>query len=215
MLRAVCFDLMDTVIVDPYREALAAGTGLPAGELSGLVDRRAWPDFEEARIDEATFAARFFLESSGRTLDLAALHRARRAGYRWVPGMRELVGGLGGRVDRHVASNYPVWIEELRREFALDERFEGVWASHHLGVRKPAPVFFTRLLAAVGHAPGACLLVDDRVANCAAAEAAGMRAHRFTTAADLAVRLRAEGVATAVPGEVSPGRDDPGGSRGR
>jgi HAD superfamily hydrolase (TIGR01509 family) len=192
MLTAVCFDLMDTVIYDPFREAIEAGTGLDLKTAAKHRDASCWPAFEIAEIDEETFARRYFPEGSPFRFDMEAFHRVRREGYRFLPGMRELVGALGGRVDRYVASNYPVWIEEVRHTFALDTLFEDVIASHHLRARKPAPTFFEGLLARVPHAAEACLFVDDRVDNCEGAERMGMRAHHFTSAEDLEARLRTE-----------------------
>jgi FMN hydrolase / 5-amino-6-(5-phospho-D-ribitylamino)uracil phosphatase len=196
MIRAVVFDLMGTLLADPFREALEAGTGMGMRELLAVKNPDAWPAFERAEIDEAEFVRRFFTAGGAeRTLDIDAFHRARREGYAWLPGMRELVCGLEGRADRYIASNYPVWVEEVRVQFGLDECSDGIFASCHLGVRKPAPEFFERLLDKVGHDPDRCLFVDDRQDNCDGAEAAGMRAHRFTDAADLAARLAAEGLA--------------------
>ncbi len=198
MLRAVCLDLMDTLLHDPYLAALQAATGTDIAALRRVTDPESWPQFEVAAIDETEFLRRFFADPrAGRTFDLEAFHRVRRAGYRFLPGMPELVDALRGRVARYVASNYPVWIEELRATFALDDRFEGVWASHHLGVRKPDPRFYARLLEAIDQRASDCLFVDDRLANCEAAEAAGMRVHVFTNARDLRTRLRAEGVLAA------------------
>lgn len=194
MIRIVLLDLMDTLVVDPYRAAVRAATGLELDEARPHRDPGAWPAFEVGALDEAAFFARFWGDGVDWSVDVAAFHRARRAGYRWVPGAREILDGLEGRVERHVASNYPVWIEELRARFRLDHRTEGVWSSHRLGVRKPEPAFFHRVLDGVGAEPGETLFVDDRAANCDAARAVGMRAHLFVDAADLGERLRAEAV---------------------
>ncbi len=200
MLRALCFDLMDTLLYDPYREALQAAIGADVATVAELIDPRSWPDFEIGAIDEAEFARRFFsTPDAGRTFDLEAFSRVRRAGYRWLPGMRELVDDLRGRVCCYVASNYPIWIEDVRVAFALDQHFDGVYASTHLGVRKPDPRFYRRLLDAIGHDPAECLFVDDRRRNCEAAEQAGMRAHVVAGAGDLVSRLRAEGLAPREP----------------
>jgi HAD superfamily hydrolase (TIGR01509 family) len=199
MLRAVCFDLMGTVLYDPYPQAVEAATGMELATVMAHKDPQSWPDFEVGAIDEATFAERFFArpESSapdGLRFDLAAFRRVLREGYCFLPGMAELVASLAGITDRYLASNYPVWVEELRQAFALDRRVEGVYASHHLGVRKPELSFYQRLLDRIGHAAGDCLFVDDRRHNCDGAREAGMRAHLFTSAADLADRLAAEGL---------------------
>src|SRR5258708_28724956 len=128
---------MDTVIRDPYREAILAATGVDAREAFRHNDKRCWPEFEIGAIDEAEFARRYFANAPEMRFDLDAFHRARRAGYAFLPGMREILVALRGRIVRHLASNYPVWIEELRAAFEFDELFEGVYASCHLRVRKP------------------------------------------------------------------------------
>ncbi|MGK3994722.1 HAD family hydrolase [Sorangium sp. So ce1024] len=196
MVRAVCFDLMDTLLYDPYREALAAAIRAAApAEIARHRDPTCWPAFECGDIDEAEFARRFFRGGAeGVSFDIEAFNRVRRAGYRFLPGVREIVEALDGRALRFVASNYPVWVEEVRETFALDALFEGVYSSHHLRVRKPAREFFDRLVGRIGVAAGACLFVDDRAENCDAAAAVGMRAHRFDGAAGLRARLVDEGL---------------------
>lgn len=194
MLRALCLDLMGTLVHDPYREAVVAATGMDLETLRGLKDPDAWPAFEIGAIDEAEFARRFFATDE-HTFDLAAFHRVRRAGYAFLPGMEALLDDTAPLVECHVASNYPVWVEELADRFCLRERLEGVWSSHHLGVRKPDPAFYEALLEGIGHDAGACLFVDDREENCAGARRVGMRTHRFSDADDLRRRLRREGLA--------------------
>lgn len=190
---------MDTVIRDPYREAIEAATGLPLAEALPLRDPRSWPEFEVAAIDEAEFARRFFGAGSGRpdeprapAFDLAAFHRARRAGYAFLPGVRPILEALRGRVRTFVASNYPVWIDELRATHRLDELFDGVFASHHFRVRKPSRAFYERLLEAIGLPAEDCLFVDDRAANCEGAARLGMRTHVFVDAETLREALVAE-----------------------
>ena len=185
---------MDTVLVDPYRDALHAAVGpVDWAAVQHLRDRTAWSDFEVAAIDEEEFVRRFWLDP-GRGFDREAFSAARHAGYRFVEGMDVLLASLRGRVQRHLASNYPVWIEELRLRFALDELFEGVWASHHLGVRKPDRTFYTLLLERIAVPAERVLFVDDRAENCEAAENAGMHAHHFTGTPALARHLAAAGL---------------------
>jgi FMN hydrolase / 5-amino-6-(5-phospho-D-ribitylamino)uracil phosphatase len=195
MVRALLLDMMGVLVRDPYREALQAATGVDELTAQRFKDPTCWPLFEVAEIDEAEFVRRFFAPAPGApALDVEAFHATRRRGYRLLPGMRELVGGLEGRVERYVASNYPVWVEELRSRFRFDDWFEGVYASHHLGVRKPDPAFFARLLERIGHEPGDCLFVDDREANCAAAARCGIPAHHFVDAVGLRRALAARGL---------------------
>ena len=196
MLTALCLDLMGVVLHDPYLEAIQAAVSLPMEEVWRRRDATSWPEFECGFIEEAEFLRRFWADpATTPPFDPEAFHRTRRAGYRFLDGMERLIADArDAGLALHVASNYPVWIEELRGAFGLDRRFDGVWASCHLGVRKPDAAFYERLLEKVGLPAEACLFADDRQVNVDAAAAVGMRAHLFTSAEDLRARLRAEGV---------------------
>jgi HAD superfamily hydrolase (TIGR01509 family) len=196
MLAALCLDLMGTVLYDPYMEAIEAATGMTLAEVVRVKDPHSWPDFEMGLIDEAEFVRRFYVSDATGSFDISAFHRVRWQGYRYLPGMAELLDDIDGVVPRYVASNYPVWIEDLGRHFDFARRFDGVFASCHLGVRKPDPAFFDRMLAVIGRPPQRCLFVDDRQDNCDAAAAAGMRTHLFEGSEGLRQRLREEHVLT-------------------
>lgn len=189
-LAAVAFDLMDTVIRDPYREALEAATERPLREVFRHKDPEAWPAFERGDLTEEEYFAAF----GDLDLDVEAFHRARREGYEVLPGMRELLDDLAGQVLRVTASNYPVWVDDVVATL-LEGSFDRVLASHHLGVRKPKPAFYESLCAELELVPGAVLFVDDRDDNVAAAREAGLRTHPFAGADDLRQRLRDEGLA--------------------
>jgi HAD superfamily hydrolase (TIGR01509 family) len=183
VIRVVAFDLMDTVLYDPFREALAAATDVSLAELFRRRDPSVYPAFERGELDEAAYWGHY--ERAGVAVDPDAFHRVRREGIRFLPGMARLLDELTGRVQRVTASNYPIWVEQLAREH-LTGRFEHVLASYHLGVRKPEQAFYERLLAAVDASADEVLFVDDREENVAGAREAGIDAHRFTDV----VRLR-------------------------
>jgi len=209
MIGVVCFDLMDTLVRDPYREALRAATGEGPEGLAARRDPTAWPAFERGELDAATFAARVLPDGG---FDLAAFDRARRAGYAWLPGMRGLLDELEGVATRWLATNYPAWVEELLAGRGVlggegvGARVEGVTASYRVGVRKPDPGFFATLLEATGSAdaPGRCLLVDDRAVNCEAAAAHGLAVHHFDGAEGLRRRLALEGLLPDRPRAAGP-----------
>lgn len=191
-IRAVAFDLMDTVLSDPFREALVAATNLPVDELLLRRDPHVYPAFECGYLDEDAYWAHY--AAIGVTADRDAFHRVRRDGIGWLPGMGDLLDDLAGVVWRATASNYPSWIDELSGDH-LDGRFEHVFASCHFGVRKPDPAFYDALLAALDLPGDAVLFVDDRQENVDAAITAGIDAHRFRDAATVRAWLRARGVA--------------------
>lgn len=179
MIRVVAFDIMDTLLHDPYRAALRAATGLELRDLRGRRDPALYPAFERGELTEEEYWAGH--REAGLDVDPEAFHRVRRAGIRWLPGMRELLADLQGRVRRVTASNYPVWIEELATG-PLAGHLDEVLASHHLGARKPDQGFYVRLLERLGVDASEVAFVDDREENVAAAAVAGMTAHRFVDA---------------------------------
>lgn len=182
---------MDTVIRDPYREALEAATGVSVRELFAGRDGSAYPAFERGELAEEAYWATY--DEAGFPVDVEVFHAARRAGYRWLPGMRELLDELTGEVERVVASNYPRWIDEVAATF-LGDAFDAVHASCHLGARKPDPDFYTALLGELDAAPGEVAFVDDREANVAAARAVGLHATVFAGADELRAWLGQLGI---------------------
>jgi len=190
-IQAIAFDVMDTLLSDPFREALLAATGLELAELARRRDPAVYPAFERGELTETEYWAHH--ASLGVEVDPDAFHRVRREGTLWLDGMRELLGELEGRVLRLTASNYPVWIEELAAG-PLDGVVDRVLASCHLGARKPDAAFYRRLLSRVQLAPEVVAFVDDREENVAAARAVGMPAHHFTDVAALRAWLEELGV---------------------
>ncbi|MFA9430527.1 HAD-IA family hydrolase [Egicoccus sp. AB-alg2] len=176
MIRAVAFDLMDTVVRDPYREALRAATGLPLDELFRRRPPQAYPALERDELAEADYWAAF--TEHGIDVDPDAFHRTRLSGTTWLEGMAELLDELGGTVLRATASNYPRWIDDLA-DTLLAGRFDRVLASCHLGARKPDARFFHGLLDELGYAAAEVLFVDDREENVTGAREVGIAAHRY------------------------------------
>lgn len=182
MIRAIAFDVMDTLVVDQYRNALLAATGL---SFTKLIERRpegVYAAFESGLLTEDEYWQRF--RDAGIACDPEAFHTVRHAGTAWIDGMDTLLDDLAGKVLRVTASNYPVWIEELARGI-LATRLDRVIASYQLGVRKPDPAFYTKILALTDVAPEQMLFVDDRPENVVSAQKLGIASHQFVDAPTL------------------------------
>ena len=92
----ILFDVMDTLVTDPYYEAMPVFFGMSFGDLRMAVHPASWIEFEEGRISEAEYLARFFRD--GQSVDGQALIPCLRNAYRWIEGMKELLAdgkGLG------------------------------------------------------------------------------------------------------------------------
>jgi 2-haloacid dehalogenase len=72
--------------------------------------------------------------------------------------------------------------------------FDGCFISGFEGVIKPDPRFFTLALERFHLEPEACLFVDDRAVNCAAARALGIPAIEFSSAGALRQELVTRGL---------------------
>lgn len=183
---------MDTVVHDPFRDAITAATGRTLEEVLARKDPGPWLRFERGELTEE----QYFQSYAPLGLDVEIFQRVRRAGYAFLPGMEPILHDLTGAVVRAAATNYPIWVDELATGL-LAGCFDVFVSSHRLGVRKPDPRFFERLCAIVGAPPGDVLLVDDRLANVEGARVAGLQGHLFTSAQELRQRLEADGVLSA------------------
>jgi len=66
--------------------------------------------------------------------------------------------------------------DNWRRILPVDDLFDLVIDSSHVGMRKPNPAIYTYAAEQLGVAPERCVFLDDAAGNVAGAETAGMRA---------------------------------------
>ncbi len=114
-----------------------------------------------------------------------------------VPGVHDLVEALDARgVPLFAITNFSAdfWPPFHARERAFFDRFRDIVVSGEVKLLKPDPAIYFLALDRFRLNPREALFVDDRAINVAAAEAVGMHAHLFTTAAELDRRLRADGL---------------------
>lgn len=190
----VAWDLMQTLVTDPFREAHEAGTGLSWEQFESRRPNGSYHRLERGEIIEEQYWAD--LRAHGVDVDVDRFHATRRDGYRWLPGMRKLLRECATAVITVVASNYPDWIADVfPDEFArLGVRCHASW---QFGCRKPDPEFFAALAAAEGVPVNELALVDDREENVAELRRLGGRGIHMDSAAGVAAQLRAFGVLTA------------------
>jgi HAD superfamily hydrolase (TIGR01509 family) len=188
----IAFDLMDTVVLDPFFSEVVGRLG---GSLDAL-DSAAWAEFELGRIDEPAYLARMLHPGVPCALEPHTIRDLILASYRYLDGMEALLLELRarGRAQLWAFSNYPLWLERARAVLDLDRLFDGYAVSYRLGARKPERAAFHALGALTGVPLERTLLVDDREPNVAAARALGMAAHRFAGAAPLRRALLADGL---------------------
>lgn len=186
-------DVMDTLVYDPFHAEIPRFFGMNLRELLPLLQPGSWVSFELDALAEDEFLARFFAD--GRPVDGAGLRAAVRGGYRLLPGIEPLLEELRERgVAMHALSNYPCWYALVEDAVRLSRWVEWSFVSCKTGLRKPDPEAYRNACRALGVEPAACLFVDDRESNCAAAREQGMDAVRFTDAGALRSALIERGV---------------------
>lgn len=191
--RVLLLDVMGTLVHDPFYVEVPRFFGMSLEELIAAKHPRAWIDFELGEIDEATLLRRYFAD--GRELDGEGLKRAMSQAYRLLPGIEPLLHALYARgLPLHALSNYPQWYQLVEERVGLSRYLRWSFVSCLMGLRKPDPRLFLRVLDELGVPPSACLVVDDRAENCRAAAEEGMDAILFTDAAALRRELVARNV---------------------
>ena len=188
MTTVILWDLMDTLIRDPFFTHVADHFGTDLRTLATQLRPGTWPKFELNEIDEATLYEEFFLD--GHTFDGPALKQCMVDNCAWLDGMPELLQALLLRdVPMHVLSNYPHWYEQYDQRLEVSSLVPLTFVSCETGHRKPSPDAFLGACRTLGVAAESCLLVDDREANVEAARAVGMDGLRFSGSVS---RLRAD-----------------------
>lgn len=194
MPRLILWDLMDTLIRDPFYTHVPAFFGLSFEDLIAQKHKRAWGQFELGRIDEAELFATFF--EDGRPFDGPGLKRCMVEHAEWIAGIPALLAELReAAVPMHVLSNYSPWYRDYDARLGLSQYVQLSFVSCHTGHRKPAAEAFLHACRALDVTPAECLFVDDRAANVGAAEQLGMPAVQFGgDVSELRARLRVLGL---------------------
>lgn len=186
MAHLLLFDLMDTVLVDPFFPAIRSF--LDEEGIRTWVSLRSpgvFEAFEKGEISEREYFRRFFV-----TDDLPAhippIHRLKKRMFRSVrfrPGMEDLLARLAQHpeIKLGIASNYSAWYHTvLEKRPELETFFDLFFFSCEMGARKPDPAYFDVIensLQEVLPDPRSIWFFDDRPANLLPARKRGWNAH--------------------------------------
>jgi FMN phosphatase YigB (HAD superfamily) len=177
--RAILWDVMDTLVCDPFRDAMPAFFGMTLEAMLVAKHPTAWAAFERGELSERAFLATFFRD--GRVYDTEGFKACVRGAYRWVDGMQDLLSELKARDHAmHTLSNYPEWHRWIEERLGLSRYLRWTFVSWQTGLRKPAPETFVSAARILDLLPSECLFIDDRAKNCEAAREVGMPAIQFS-----------------------------------
>jgi putative hydrolase of the HAD superfamily len=105
--------------------------------------------------------------------------------------MVSLVRRLHRRFKIGLLSNATPYLEVLIEQNGLKDLFDVIVNSARVGLRKPGHEIYRLTVAKLKLEPQQCLFVDDKERNTEVAQALGMKAVVFRSAADLERQLRA------------------------
>lgn len=175
MIRAIAFDCFG-VILNDYGHNWVDGSGLP--EAAQTEVHRLFRERDLGRLDGDEYYDQVAKVSG---VDAAVL-KAKEHGVAPLEPMllSYIKNDLASRYELYVASNASAsLLTELLHQDGFDGIFKHVFVSSQMGVIKPQPEFYTKLLSSV-HVPASeILFVDDRKPNVDAAIAAGMQGYHY------------------------------------
>jgi len=176
--RVILWDIMDTLVRDPFFTHMPGFFGHTFEALVKRLQPGTWVEFELGKLNELEFYARFFRDGS--PIDGPGLKRCMAQAYDWVEGMPALLADLQARaVNMHALSNYPEWYQLVEERLALSQFVQLTFISCRTGFRKPAPEAFLHACAHLDVPPEQCLLIDDRAQNCESARKVGLQSLHF------------------------------------
>ena len=191
--KVVFFDVMSTLVYDPFFIEVPAHFNMSLQELIKNKDRNAWPAFERDDITETQFFESFF--GDGRQVDGAAMKACMHDNYRFLDGIEPLLQELlENGVLMYSLSNYPNWYTLIEDKLKLTRYMDWRFVSCLTKVRKPEPRAYLGPAEALGVSPQQCLFIDDRDDNCIGAKAVGMMAIQYHSTPQLRHELRQYGL---------------------
>lgn len=113
-----------------------------------------------------------------------------------IPGTPAILAELKARgTPVYALTNFSVdKLERTRRRFDFLNAFDGITVSAEVGLVKPDPAIYRKLIDTYGLTAGETLFIDDVAKNVEGARAVGMHAVQFTGAAALRADLESFGL---------------------
>ncbi|MDQ0347296.1 HAD-IA family hydrolase [Ancylobacter vacuolatus] len=195
--RLVIFD-MDDVLLRYDVEARRAAMGALAGLSAADVERLVWDSGIESASDLGHLTPDAYLAVIAQALGVPFGHadwlRTRALAMTLDPAVLALVDEVRAHTPIALLTNnghimrahFDVLVPELRARFG-----PAMHVACEFGAKKPTPSVYKGIATLYGVAPREAVMIDDKPVNIAGAREAGLRAHCFTRATELAHFLRA------------------------
>ncbi|MBL8018830.1 MAG: HAD-IA family hydrolase [Leptospirales bacterium] len=194
LVRYYLFDLMDTVVEDPYHGTIQALLQeIPFHEWRSYREPGAFESWECGQISEEEYFDVFYRKTLHPETRSRLIHPARIKEHLYSrpiafkTGMAEALTNLKKSGRLALVSNYSPWFTEvLRLRPELSDLFHHRFFSSELGVRKPFPDYYARVARALNiTGEDQVFFIDDRAENLIEPSRAGWHPHLFKNASEL------------------------------
>jgi putative hydrolase of the HAD superfamily len=194
----VLFDLDGVLVSYSHRirmETLGAAIGRdPEAVFAALFDTGLESRYDAGLLNTDDYMSALS-DVLGCKVDAREWLAARAASMQCTQATVDAIAALAGRADVAVLTNNgPLVLDALPTHLANAIPRERIFFSHVLGVSKPAPVAFLRVVETLGHAPSRTLFLDDNYANVEGARSAGLQAEQVEGPGEFAHILRDYGL---------------------
>jgi len=149
-----------------------------------------WDEFERGLLTPEQFSERFVAQLSLSIGPQRFLSEFTAWTRGLLPGARETLDALRPRFRLAALSNSNEVHWRRNAELGVTQQFERAFASHELGVRKPALEIYEHVLREMDVAAADVTFFDDQEPNVEAARQAGLSAHRVEGIDELRACLR-------------------------
>ena len=190
----VLFDLDGVLVSYSHRirmETLGAAIGRdPEAVFAALFDTGLESRYDAGLLTTDDYMAALS-DVLGCNVDTPNWLAARSASMQCTQSTCEAIAALAGRADVAVLTNNgPLVLDSLPAHLTTVIPRERIFCSHVLGVSKPAPIAFLRVVETLGHDPQRTLFLDDNYANVEGARSAGLQAEQVHAPGEFATILR-------------------------
>ncbi|XP_015076425.1 flavin mononucleotide hydrolase 1, chloroplatic [Solanum pennellii] len=180
-LPILLFDVMDTIVRDPFYHDVPAFFRMSMKELLESKHPTSWIEFEKGLISEEELTRKFFKDE--RSFDMEGLKNCMRRRYSYLEGVEGLLNSLKKNgYEIHAFTNYPIWYQMIEDELKLSNYLSWTFCSCIFGKRKPDPDFYLEVVKHLNVNASNCIFVDDRMGNVEAAIELGLKGLQFKNA---------------------------------
>ena len=200
-IKHIIFDLGETVLTDDwnvnYHQLLQEFSDYYNISFDNMQKAwlSLWPKIKVGKINEDVFWKNFLTISESEKLNIEPAKMFWRDFQKPIENMLSLVVRIKENYQvSALANTAKEWFDFKRQKFDLDEYFDVIVASGHVGIAKPSPEIFQIILNRLNAKAEECLFIDNKEKCLLSARKMDMRTVLFTNQTELERKLLKVGI---------------------